>query len=170
MPRAHYLLESLEKDLRARATASDAEARKQCDFTYVEYDREQSGLVTKIMEKCRTVHDAHNAVCVELYSDEGIYRNIVAESLDVIAMGKKTFQLWLDGIRTVFEINLSSLLECRRLWTAEQRKLLKLCPEKDREKLALGLCRSMGLLRNSIDELSLFGETPLLSAAANGAR
>ena len=165
-----YLLDSLEKDLRERATASDAEARKQCDFSYLDCELEQSGLVTKIMENCRKVHGAHKAVCEELYSNEVIYRNIVAESLDVIAMGKNAFKLWLDGIRSVREINLSSLLECHRLWAAEQRKRLELCPENDLETLALDLCRNMGLVRTSVDEVSFFGESPLLSAAANGAR
>ncbi len=165
-----YLLDSMEKDLKERVAASDAAERIQSDNSYLDCEREQSGLVISIMETCRRFHCAHEAVCVELYSDEEVYRNIVGESLDVIAMGKKTFQLWLDGIRTVAEINLSSLLDCHRLWTAEQRKKLKLCPEKYCEKLALDLCRSMGLLKASVDEQSLFGETPLLSAAANGTR
>ncbi len=165
-----YLLDSLEKDLKERVGAPNAEERKRCDFSYFDFERAQSGLVTTIMEKGRIFHDAHKAVCAAMYSDEGIYRNIVAESLEVITMGQKTFQLWLDGIRTVWEINRSSLLDCHRLWTAEQRTRLKLCPEKDREKLALDLCHSMGLFRTSVDEQSLFGETPLLSAAANGAR
>ena len=162
-----YLLDRLEKDLKERAAASDAEERKKEDYSA---SGPEKGLVTTIMEKCKYVYDAHEAMSAELYFEEANYRSIVAESLDVIAMGQNTFRLWLRGSMPALLVKMASLLECHRSWTAYQKKQLKLCPEEDRVKVAQELCRNIGLIRNSVNERSIFGETPLLTAAANGAR
>jgi hypothetical protein len=165
-----YLLNNLEKDLRERAATSVAEERKKQDVSYSYCERGGLGLLDKIKKNCRVVYDAHKAVSEELYFDEAVYRSIVAQSLDVIAMGQNTFQLWLYGYRTVWYMSTIPLQESHRLWIAMQMKKLESCSVENSEEIALELCRNMGLLRTSVNERNVFGETPLLSAAANGAR
>ena len=165
-----YLLENLERKLKERASSPNAEERKKADFSYLYLERGQSGLVSNIMVKCRKIYDYHKAMNEEIYFDDAVYRGLVAESLDVIAMAENMFQLWLCGSKTAYFASLDSLMVCHRLWITEQKKQLESCPVEKREETALELCRNMGLVRTSVNERSVFGETPLLCAAANGAR
>jgi hypothetical protein len=165
-----YLLDHLEKELRERAMDQDAKEKQKSDSSYAWLEQGQCGLVSNIMRKCRRIYDSHKAMNDEVYFDDAVYRSVVSESLDVIAMGKNMFLLWLHGGMNAYFVTGHPLLECHRLRIMEQKKQLNSCVAENHEKYALDLCRNLGLVRTNVHERNVFGETPLLCAAANGAR
>ncbi len=164
-----YLLDELEKELQEQAQGSEARAREEMD--QMAHDCRACDLCDSIMEQCRAILAAHESCTAEDYHNDDLYRSLVSESLDTKEMGKNKFRLWLYGREFAYYLRPKPLKGCNRQWNLLQET--ELANEADDEKvaeLALALCRGNGLVMRSVDERSSYGETPLISAAADGER
>ena len=179
-----YLMGELDKELGELAAGEEAQERKKADtytggfsvtdFEGNEIEREGTveALCEGIMEDCRAILTKHEGLPAADFLDDGVYRYLVAEALETKDMGKIKFLLWLHGTEEAGMINVSKHLKaCHREWNLmQQRRLAELEGGEVRSTAALGLCRSMGLVRREIEERNNFGETPLMRAAADGER
>jgi hypothetical protein len=165
-----YLISELERELREQLDGPDCLERMKTDQYAKEWDGNPTYLVDRIVEECREVQAKHGRVSTEDYLDDDVYRSLVSESLMVKDMGKDKFSLWLRGNETAWAITSKGLKECSREWSMRQEQRLASLSEEEGVGMALGLCRSKGLLRSSVDERDVFGETPLLSAAGDGVK
>ena len=175
-----YLIDELEKELRELAAGEEAEERKKTDnglsgsFSAtpagkkIEREGTVEALCDGIVEDCRAILTRHEELPAEDFLDDGVYRYLVAESLETKDMGRYKFLLWLRGSEDAGKINVwKSLKECHREWNLLQQRRLAAAQGDERAALALDLCRSTGLVRREIEERNNFGQTPLMSAAAD---
>ena len=165
-----YLISELERELREQLDGPECLERMKTDQYSKEWDGNPTYLVDRIVEQCREVKSKHGRVSTEDFLDDDMYRSLVSESLMVKDMGKDKFNLWLRGTETAWAIASKGLKECWREWGMRQEQRLATLSEEEGVGMALALCRSKGLLRTSVDERDIFGETPLLSAAGDGAK
>jgi hypothetical protein len=164
-----YLLDELDKELREQARGLEARAREETDQKAHVY--RASDLCDAIMAQCRLILAAHESCTADEFHDDDLYRSLVSESLDAKEMGKNKFRLWLYGSEFAFYLGPKPLNGCNRQWHLLQETRLASAADNDAgAELALALCKGNGLLMRSVHERSIFDETPLLSAAANGER
>ena len=165
-----YLISELDRDLRELVAGPAVAERMLTDQYAREHDGSPTYLVERIIEECRSIHTKHSILETEQFLDDDMYRSLVAESLKVKDMGRAKFSLWLHGSETAWAIAPKGLKAAWREWNMLQEQRLAALPKEEGAELALELCRSKGLLRSSVNESDSFGETPLLSAAGDGAK
>jgi hypothetical protein len=100
-----YLISELERELRELASGGEAEERKKTDRSsddvyVIELDGKEiklessmGALCVGIVEDCRDVLSKHEDLPAEDFLDDGMYRYLVAESLETKEMGKYKFLL-----------------------------------------------------------------------------
>ena len=168
-----YLVAELGKELEELGRSEAAAAREGVDEFQPNDWRHKptSEFIEHILSECRAVLRQHEAMSAEELLEDGAYRSAVAEALSVKEMGKKKFMLWLTGGPQKLFVMRRGLKQSYRDWMLRQEALLASMPrEEDRRAAALELCRSVGLLRRSVDEVNVFGETPLFDVAADHER
>ena len=163
------LLDELDEELREQAQGAEARAREETDRMARDYGA--SKLCDAIMAQCRAMLAAHESCAAGDFHDDDLYRLLVSESLDAKEMGKNKFRLWLHGREFAYYLGPKPLNGCNRQWhLLQETSLASAAGDEGRAELALALCKGNGLVMRSVDERSGFGETPLISAAADGER
>ena len=176
----NYLVHEIENELAEVAGGIDgrAEQRLACDKTR-EANHTVAGFIGKIVEQCRDVESRHKAVSSHLYIKDQVFRGLVLEMIDVKLMAVSKLREWLENTSYSF-IRFrwgAALRTAHRRYVAYLEKELKqrggdAAPEHgdgDGGKAAsLQLCRFMGLMVDSVDEVNELGETRLMCSAAEG--
>jgi len=94
------------------------------------------------------------------------YADIVQESLDCVRMAPSLLKLWLrDKTEYIHDVTDYPLLEGHRWFVGFLKREYHSNPG-DRQKIARKLCKHLGLLSDA--NQSIYGETPLMHAAATG--
>ena len=167
-----YLLGELEKELKedSQSDAAVVRAKNDISFAFSWQGYTLDSFVNGIVAQCTDILQAHQRLEPEQFLDDAIYRAVVSESLEVKDMGKYKFKLWLKSPEEAEKIQKQGLKLCQRKWNMMQEKRLAELKGDELATMALDLCKSKGLLKSKIEEMNIFGEVPLLTAAADGER
>jgi ankyrin repeat protein len=122
------------------------------------------------VKKVEAVMERHRALSAADYSDDALYRSLVAESLDVTSMAQSALQLWLRNVLwKIHKLEEKPLLECHRnLETFLRRRYAYAATEEERRAAAFELCRVRHLMSSDVNEVDGNGEPPLVAWAARG--
>jgi len=130
------------------------------------------GFVSVIVRSCREVLNQHMTRSPKDYVNHETFRQMVLEMLQVRTMSRSKFDEWAqncensslrlrwgNSLRTAHRQYLSFLV-------GELKRLTGL--QTERREIALKICKLRGLVSTSVDERNEHGETPLMTAAADG--
>jgi hypothetical protein len=122
------------------------------------------------VKKVEVVLEKHRARAAADYSDDAVYRSLVAESLEAASMAQSALQWWLrDQSQFIHHIEDESLLSCQRGFESFLRLRHALAPREDeRRAAALELCKARDLLLCHPNERDHYSQSPLLSLAVRG--
>jgi hypothetical protein len=164
----------LRLQLRDEASAGNAEARLKRDkATYGEYWKKEhsvEGFIEAQTGKVSAVLELHRARAAADYSDDGVYRSLVAESLEAASMAKSALRWWLrDEQLYIHVIEHYSLLEFQRRFESFLRlRYADAGGEEERRAVAVELCKARRLMRSDAKERDGNLEPPLVALAARG--
>jgi hypothetical protein len=104
------------------------------------------------------------------YSNDALYRGLVAESLDAARMAESALLWWLrDEGQSVKVLHDFPLMQCQRYFESFLRLRHALAPrEDDRRAAALELCMARDLFLCHPNERDNYSQSPLLSLAVRG--
>ena len=128
-----------------------------------------AGLLAHIGRQCETVLEQHAGIAPERYNDDEAFRHIVAEMLETSAAATSTLRCYIEDPGMFIETVMRDTITTRhRAYLAFLERTLSAEGEA-RESSAGRLCRAMGAMQSSVDEVDAEGLTPLMRAAADGA-
>jgi hypothetical protein len=82
---------------------------------YLKKEHSGEGLIEALTGKVSAVLELHRARTAADYSDDGVYRSLVAESLEAASMAQSALRWWLrDAQQYIHNIEVYSLLEFQR--------------------------------------------------------
>jgi hypothetical protein len=128
-----------------------------------------AGLLARIGRQCEAVLERHAAVAPERYNDDEAFRHTVAEMLETKAAAVATLRGYIADTSMPMECVMRDTLATRhRAYLAFLERTLP--TEGEARAAAAGrLCRAMGAMQSSADEVDEEGLTPLMRAAVDGA-
>ena len=146
-------IDDIEVELNKRKSTANAADRLQADKSRDE-NHTLEGFVARIVEQCKDVLSRHKATHHEEYINDAVYRNLVLEMIDVKSMAIAKFDEWLHNDSFIrFRWN-GTLRGVHRLWTAHlEQKRLAYEPGPERQAASIELCKAMGWIVDSVDEI-----------------
>jgi len=100
------------------------------------------------VRKVELVMEQHSERPISDYTDDAVYRGIVAESLDHVAMAEAALALWLENKEEHVEfIEGDDLQECQRQYESFLQRRYSSASAGEKRQAALKLCRAKNLLR-----------------------
>jgi hypothetical protein len=170
---ARAIVEEVRHELGEWAVGTDASTRLQRDTT-----RNQGGsftavsLAAKIVEQCADVVRRHEAMAVEDYVDDGMFRSLVSEMLDTKAWAKEKARLWIqDASQNICFLQGWSLRDCHRLFQSFLRKNIDCAADGSLQKAtaSIELLISRGLVSRGVrGEVNADGEDVMVQAGGDG--
>jgi ankyrin repeat protein len=129
-------------------------------------------LAATIIQQCDAVVRRHEALAVEDYVDDGMFRSLVNEMLNTKSWAKEKKELWMrDQSQLIFVLQGWSLRECHRLWQSYLKDCIKRAADGSEHLSAacLQLLISRGLVqRGARDEKNCDGEDVMVQAGGDG--
>ncbi len=128
-----------------------------------------AGLVGRIVAQGEVVLARHAAVAPERYNNDEAFRQTVTEMLETRAAAVATLRGYIEDPGLAMECVMRDTI------TARQRAYLafleRTLPAEGEARVAAAgrLCRAMGAMKASVDEVDVEGLAPLMRAAADGA-
>ena len=169
-----FRVNELRQQLRDEASAGNAEARlkREKDVYGVYWEKEHSveGFIEAQVGKVSAVLERHRARAAADYSDDGVYRSLVAESLEAASMAQSALRWWLrDAQQYIHLIEGYSLLQFQRSFESFlQLRYARAGGEEERHAAAVELCKARHLMSSHANEKDGNGESPLVALAARG--
>jgi hypothetical protein len=189
-----YRIEELRSQLRDMSREGNAASRLLRDGhrdTSITVDQ----LIENLVSKVQVVKKRHNDIDPRLYANESLYRSLVSESLDVCRYARSILQLWLDDSSKRIEWcgHYPLLFGHRLLVSFLKLKIATSVTVDERQHHSKLLCKvrlfynlpcpifvlSIGIFTllqvrglifsDNVHEANENSETPLVTAAANGA-
>mmetsp|Transcript_89171 Transcript_89171/g.238053 ORF Transcript_89171/g.238053 Transcript_89171/m.238053 type:complete len:1095 (+) Transcript_89171:694-3978(+) len=166
-----YLIEEVDVSLRERADKLQAFLRLASDPSSDKHITVPIFLDC-IVRQCRDVLSRHEALGPESYANDELYRTLVLEMEDVKFMAMSKLEEWIEnkkGSFISFRMN-AQLRTVQRRWILFLSQKMETLPKgnQDKKKIALQLCKVMGLIAESVSEKNELGETRLMAASAEG--
>jgi ankyrin repeat protein len=169
-----FRVNELRQRLQDEANAGNAEARlkraktKSGNFWNKEHSVE--GYVEAQVVKVEAVLKRHRARAAADYSDDVVYRNLAAESLEAASMAQSALRLWLrDELQPIHQIEESSLLLLHRKFESFLRlRYMGAQSGEERRAAAVELCKARNLMSSDANENDGNGEPVLVALAARG--
>jgi hypothetical protein len=128
-----------------------------------------AGLLSRIMRQVEVVLEQHEAMPLEQYNDNKTFRYIVAEMLETSAAAVSTLRGYIEDRNLPIEaVMRNTITGQHRAYLSFLERMLPAAGEA-RASAAVELCRVMGVMQSSADEVNTEGLTPLMHAAADGA-
>ncbi len=156
------------------AKAGDAEARLKRDNdrqgAYWPKAYSVNSYIRSLVGKVEIVLESHRIRSAGDYSDDAVYRRLVAESLDSASMARSAMLWWLqdDTVQIHLVHDDFSLLWFRREYESYLLLQYRNAAEEARCAAALELCKVRNLLCADINERTSSDEAPLLSSVGSG--
>ncbi len=169
-----FRVNELRLRLQDEATAGNAEARLQRDKTsqgtFWKKEHSVAGYVEAQVAKVEAVLNKHRARAAADYSDDVVYRNLAAESLEAASMAKSALRLWLrDELQPIHHIEDCSLLVLHRRFESFLRlRYTGAQAGEERRAAAIELCKARNLMSSDANEKDGNGEPLLIALAARG--
>jgi hypothetical protein len=170
-----FRVTELQQRLYDDAKAGNAEARlkkdKDNDSAYRPKTYTVDSFMRFLVGKVEIVISSHRIPTADDYSDDAVYRRLVAESLDSVSMARSALLWWPqdDTVKIHLIHGNCSLLWFRREYEPYLRSRHKNAAEEARCAAALELCKARNLFCVNINERTPSDETPLLSSVGSGA-
>ena len=143
-----FRVNELRQQLRDKASAGNAEARlkreKDVYGRYWKKEHSVEGFIEAQAGKVSAVLELHRARAAADYSDDGVYRSLVAESLEAASMAQSALRWWLrDAQRYIHLIEGWPLLEFQRRFESFLRlRYAGAGSEEERRAAAVELCKA----------------------------
>jgi ankyrin repeat protein len=169
-----FRVNELRQRLQDEANAGNAEARLQRDKKsqghYWEKEHSVEGYVDAQVAKVEAVLNKHRARAAADYSDDVVYRNLAAESLEAASMAQSALRLWLrDETQNMYHIEDYSLLQLHRSFESFLRlRYTGAQSGEERRAAAVELCKARNLMSSDANENDGNGEPVLVALAARG--
>jgi len=169
-----FRVNELRQQLLEEASGGNAEARlkreKASQGRYWKKEHSVEGFIEAQTGKVSEVLERHRARAAVDYSDDGVYRSLVAESLEVASMAQSALRWWLrDALLNIYSIEGFSLLEFQRRFESFLRlRYARAGSEEERRAAAVELCKVRCLMSSDAKEKDGNGEAPLVALAARG--
>jgi ankyrin repeat protein len=168
-----FCVNELKQWLQDNAKAGNAEARLKRDkgSGWGEIDHTVDGFIEAQVNKVEVVLENHRTRAAADYSDDDVYRSLVAQSLEAASMAQSALQWWLrDESQNIDRIVHQSLLTCQRGFESFLRRRYALAAStEERRAAAVELCKARNLMSRDAGEVDGNGELPLQAIAARGA-
>jgi ankyrin repeat protein len=170
-----FRVNELKQRLHDDAKAGNAEAILERDKHYQgaiwKKVHTVEGFIEAQVKKVKVVLENHRGRSAAEYSDDAVYRSLVAESLEVASMAQSALQWWLrDAGQTIHIVENYTLLSSRRFFESFLRLRYAIAATTEaRCEAALELCKARNLMRVDVHEKDGNGEQPLVALAARGA-
>ncbi len=162
-----YLLDELRQDLARIAETGGAAARLLRD-PYQASGHTVEGFVEGIVGQCAEILQRHSGLPPAAYTADGVYRGLVLEMAEAKQMAVSKLRLWLeDSACLLFYAAKETLRESHRAYLSFLERTLPDSGEA-RVRAAENLCRTKGLIEESVGETNDLGEPRLIQAAAEG--
>jgi ankyrin repeat protein len=168
-----FRVNELRQQLQDEAKAGNAEARLKKDEVYKQiWKKEHSvaGYVEAQVVKVEAVLKKHRARAAADYSDDVVYRNLAAESLEAASMAQSALRLWLrDETQNIFFIEDYSLLQLHRRFESFLRlQYTGAEAGEERRAAAVELCKARNVMSSDANDKDENGEPLLVALAARG--
>jgi ankyrin repeat protein len=170
-----FRVNELRQRLLDEAKAGNADARLKNDKDdqgeYWEQEHSVHGYIEAQVAKVAAVLEKHRAREANDYSDDVVYRNLAAESLEAASMAQSALQLWLrDKLQNIDFIYDCSLLDLHRRFESFMKlRYTSADAQEDRSAAAVELCKVRNLMISDANEKDGNGEPLLVALAARGA-
>jgi ankyrin repeat protein len=169
---ARAIVDDLQFELHDWATSASAAERLLMDTMHNQDGKfSAASLAATIIKQCTFVVNRHNQMPIEEYVDDGTFRMLVSEILDMKSWAKEKIMLWeRDHSQYLCYLQDWSLRDCHRMWQAFLRQIISSTigvPSEASSKLLT----SRGLAKQSAHGLSAMnadGEDLLVQAGADG--
>jgi len=164
----------LRQKLQQVALAGDADARLKRDKvrqeTHWKKPHTVEGYIDAQVKKVEAVLARHRALAAADYSDDALYRGLVAESLDAARMAESALQWWMrDEGQPIAGIEDDPLLDCqRRFESFLSLQFSNAADLRGRRAAAVDLSIARSLLRADANEVDENGEARLIALVARG--
>jgi hypothetical protein len=128
-----------------------------------------AGLLAHVALQCKVVLARHAGLAPERYTDDETFRHTVAEMLETKAAAVATLRGYIEDPEAQIEAVMRNPI--RGHFKAYLAFLERTLPAEGEARAAAAarLCRAMGVMQSSADEVDGDGITPLMRAAADGA-
>jgi hypothetical protein len=165
---ARAMVEEVRYELQQWASSKEALDRLQRDDS-----RNKKGgpfstetLAAAIVKQCLLALNRHEDTCVEEFVDDGVFRSLVSEMLDIKAWALEKKNLWMnDTSQYIWYLQGWSLRECHRLWLSflNSRIANAKAELSDRARDSVKLLVSRGLIMRGVrGEVNEDGEDVLV--------
>jgi ankyrin repeat protein len=169
-----FRVSELRQKLHMLAEAGGGEARLMRDkerqgFLWKK-DHTVSSYVDAQVDKVNVILARHRARAASEYSDDAVYRGLVAESLEAARMAESALLWWMrDEGQNVCWIDEVSLRTCHRMFESFLRlQYMRSFEGAGRRAAAVDLCKARNLIRLHANERDDNGELPLVVLSARG--
>jgi hypothetical protein len=170
-----YVIHEIDRELHSTAETENAQQRLLNDESRdkgpeVVEGAQVNTFLDRIVGQCKDVMAKHQATSSSDYVNDGIFRSLVMEMINVKAMAVSKLKEWLKNTKSSFiRFRWNSPLRTahRRYIAFLERRLLN-CPDADKKAASLELCKITGLIAESVQERNELEETALMSMAAAG--
>ncbi len=169
-----FRVNELRQRLQDEARAGNAKARlkrdKDSQGRFWKREHSVEGYIEAQVDKVVDVLKRHCACAAADYSDDDVYRSLVAESLEVASMAQSALRWWLrDANWSIHNIEYKPLLDCHRnLESFLRQRYVCATSDEERRVAAVELCKMRRLMSWDVEEKDGNGEAPLVALAARG--
>jgi hypothetical protein len=144
-----FLIGEVRRDLGSIADLDSTKARHVQDpFNFIPVEK----LVGMIVGQCEERLRAHEEMEAQEYAEDGVFRGLVTEMLDVKQWAVSKMRWWLeDSSQGIYHMQNKPLCDCHRGLTAH---LVRTMPAEDgeaRQAAALELCKLRSLARGGVE-------------------
>ncbi len=169
---ANAMVDEVSSELDEWQVSCEAQDRLQQDWSRSFRDLTPTALAASIVAQCKAVVTRHEATAAEAYVNDGTFRALVNEILEIKAWAIEKKELWMQDVsRPIDFLEKFSLLDCHRMWQSFLRKQIAQAPPGSPEKASrsVQLLVSRGLIKNEVkDDLNADGEGVLVRAGGDG--
>jgi hypothetical protein len=168
-----FRVNELRQQLHDKAIAGDADTRlkrdKDRDGVYWKKSYSIDSYIQSQVAKVEAVLQKHRERSVSDYSDDAVFRSLVAESFDAISMAHATLVWWLkdETVRIHLVQDDFSLLWCQREYEVYLQLRCKYATHEGSLSAAVELCKTRNLFCLDINERNSNNETPLLASVGS---
>ena len=168
-----YRVNELRERLQELAQSATAEARLKRDRDKFGHMWKKTftvaGCIEALVSKVQAILAQHRVRPAVDYSNDALYRGLVAESLDAARMAEAALLWWLRDEGQPKVLHDFPLMQCQRYFESFLRLRHALAPREDeRRAAALELCKARDLLLCHPNERDHYSQSPLLSLAVHG--
>ena len=168
--RVNELRQRLQDEAKAGNAGACLQRDKVSQGQYWKKEHSVEGYVEAQVAKVEAVLKTHRACAAADYSDDVVYRNLAAESLEAASMAQSALRLWLrDETQNIYLIEDDSLLQLHRRFESFLRlRYTGAQAGEERRAAAVELCKARNLMSSGANEKDGNGEPLLVALAARG--